>query len=151
MAFASVTRLRVRALSYMPAFLWYTLRSQRQVVRAPGFVGGRLLVDSHRTYWTLTVWDSEQNMKKFRGAGAHSKVMPKLANWCDEAAYTHWMPASDDVPTWEEAYEKMLSDGKLSRVVHPSADHTNRQFAKPRLSPPIGQSLSPSGSAKKAA
>ena len=145
MAFVSVTRLRVRSFVFMPAFLWYTLRSQRQVVRAPGFAGGRLLVDAHRTYWTLSVWESEQSMKKFRGAGAHSKVMPKLANWCDEAAYAHWMPASNGVPTWEEAYERLVLDGKLSRVVHPSEAHTNRQFAKPRLNPPIGQSLSPAG------
>jgi heme-degrading monooxygenase HmoA len=81
----------------MPAFLWNTFLSQRQAVRAPGFVGGRLLVNAHRTFWTLTVWESEKAMKAFRGSGAHSQVMPRLAQWCDEAAYAHWIiPASSD-------------------------------------------------------
>ncbi len=146
MAFVSVTRLRVRSFLFMPAFLWHTFRSQRQVVRAPGFTGGRLLVDSHLAYWTLSVWESEQSMKKFRGAGAHSRVMPKLANWCDEAAYVHWMPESNEVPSWNEAYEKLVSEGKLSRVLYPSENHSNRTFPKPRLSPPIGQTLVPTRS-----
>ena len=51
---ASVTRLRVRSLRYLPAFLWQTFLSQRQVVRAPGFSGGKLLIDRRRTFWTLT-------------------------------------------------------------------------------------------------
>ena len=142
--FASVTRLRVRSLRFLPAFLWYTFGAQRQVVRAPGFAGGRLLVDKHRTYWTLTVWASEKDMKKFRGSGAHARVMPKLANWCDEAAYAHWTPASDGVPGWQEAYERLVADAHLSRVIYPTDDHNQRNFAKPRLQPRIGQGLSPS-------
>ena len=35
-------------------FVWYTFASQRQVVRAAGFCGGRLLIDARRTFWTLT-------------------------------------------------------------------------------------------------
>ena len=58
--FASVTRLRVRSLRYVPGFLWMTFLSQRQVVRAPEFVGGKLLIDARRTFWTLTAWGSER-------------------------------------------------------------------------------------------
>jgi hypothetical protein len=96
--FASVTRLRVRSLKYLPAFLWMTFRSQRQVLCATGFLGGRLLVDAKRTFWTLTVWESERAMKAFRGDGPHAQAMPKLVEWCDEAAYVHWSPASTEVP-----------------------------------------------------
>ena len=75
---SSVTRLRVRSVRFLPAFLWKTFLSQRQVERAPGFLGGELLVDSGLTFWTLTVWGSEQAMKRFRGAGAHARVMSRL-------------------------------------------------------------------------
>jgi hypothetical protein len=78
-ALASVTRLRVRALSYMPGFLWHAFLGQRHAKRAPGFVGGALLVDAHRTFWTLTVWESEKAMKAFRGSGR--------ARTSDAAAY----------------------------------------------------------------
>ena len=141
--FVSVTRLRVRSLLYLPVFLWNTFLSERQVARTPGFLGGRLMVDRRRTYWTLTVWQSEQAMKAFRGSGAHANVMPKLARWCDEAAYMHWSTDDTSVPSWQEAYERLLKEGRLSRVNHPSPDHEARKFAAPRLSPPIGKEMRP--------
>jgi hypothetical protein len=139
--FASVTRLRVRSVRYLPAFLWNTFLAQRQVRRAAGLLGGRHLVDAHHTYWTLTVWESEKAMKAFRGSGSHGRVMPRLAEWCDEAAYAHWTPARASIPTWTEAYERLVAEGRLSRVEHPSRDHEARHFAAPRLSPLIGGDL----------
>jgi hypothetical protein len=126
-------------------FVWKTFLAQRQVVRAPGFFGGRLLLDAHRTFWTLTVWESERAMKAFRGATPHAKVMPRLVQWCDEASYAHWIPTGASVPSWPEAYEHLVAEGRLSRVSYPSPAHDARQFAKPRLSPLIGQDLKPTG------
>jgi heme-degrading monooxygenase HmoA len=145
---ASVTRLRVRSVKYLPAFLWETFLSQRQAARAPGFSGGRLLIDSGRTFWTLTVWENERAMKAFRGSSAHAKVMPSLVEWCDEAAYAHWTRPEADVPSWPEAYERLLGDARLSHVAHPSSNHDARHFAKPRLKPLLGLDLKPAGSAR---
>ena len=141
--FASVTRLRVRSVRFLPSFLWHTFRSQRQSARSPGFFGGRLLIDSGLTFWTLTVWDSEESMRRFRGDGAHARVMPRLAEWCDEAAYTHWADPGNSIPTWNEAHERLVAGGRLSRVVHPSKSHSDRQFPTPRLEPLIGADLKP--------
>lgn len=142
---ASVTRLRIRSVWFLPPFLWRTLQSQRQVARSSGFVGGRLLVDSRHTYWTLTVWQDEKAMKGFRGSGAHARVMKRLPEWCDEAAYAHWIPVGDTIPTWPEAYERLVAEGKLSRVDHPTAAHVARQFPSPRLKPHVGGDLKPAG------
>jgi hypothetical protein len=141
--FASVTRLRVRSARYIPEFLWETFLTQRQVLRAAGFLGGRLLIDAHWTFWTLTAWESEQAMKKFRGVGPHAKVMPRLPEWCDEAAYAHWIAKDATLPDWMEAYEHLAGGGKLSRVAHPSGDHEARRFPQPRLKPLIGRDLKP--------
>ena len=140
---ASVTRLRVRSVRFLPPFVWETFLSQRQASRAPGFLGGRLLLDAHRTFWTVTVWESERAMKGFRGTTPHAKVMLRLVEWCDEASYAHWIPTGASVPSWPEAYEHLVAEGRLSRVAHPSPDHNARQFAKPRLRPLIGQDLKP--------
>lgn len=145
---ASVTRLRVRSLRFLPSFLWRTFQSQRQAERVLGFLGGRLLIDSGLTFWTLTVWQSEETMRGFRGSGAHARVMPRLAEWCNEAAYAHWIQTDNSIPTWEDAYEQLLAEGRLSRVEHPSQNHLDRQFARPRLKPLIGLDLKPAGSAK---
>jgi len=141
---ASVTRLRVRSVRYLPPFVWETFLSQRQASRALGFLGGSLLLDVHRTFWTLTVWESERAMKSFRGTAPHAKVMPLLIEWCDEAAYAHWIvPTGGSVPSWPEAYEHLVAESRLSRVVHPSPSHDARQFAEPRLTPLIALDLKP--------
>jgi len=147
----SVTRLRVRCWRHIPRFMWYTFASQRQVVRAAGFCGGRLLIDTRRTFWTLTGWEDERAMKSFRGAGAHARVMPRLFDWCDEAAYAHWTVSDGDLPDWLQAYEHLSGEGRLSRVAHPSNDHVERRFSKPRLQPLIGQDISPVSGKKVAA
>ena len=141
----SVTRLRVRSGRYLLPFVWETYLSQRQASRAPGFLGGRLLLDAHRTFWTLTVWESERAMKAFRGTAPHAKVMARLVEWCDEASYAHWIPTGSSVPSWPEAYEHLVGEGRLSRVAHPSPTHDARQFAKPRLTPLIAIDLRPHG------
>jgi len=145
---ASVTRLRVRSIRFLPSFLWRTFLSQRQVERVPGFIGGRLLIDSGLTFWTLTAWQSEETMRKFRGSGAHARVMPRLAEWCNEAAYAHWIQTENSIPTWEDAYQRLLGEGRLSRVERPSQNHLDRQFARPRLNPLIGLDLTPAAPAK---
>jgi heme-degrading monooxygenase HmoA len=139
----SVTRLRIRRFIYLLPFLWSTRRSQAQVVGAPGFLGGRLLVDAHRTFWTLTAWESEKAMKAYRGSGVHSAVMPKLAHWCDEAAVAHWESTDAAIPAWPQASEFLAHQGKPSRVLHPSPAHEALQFPPPRLKPLIGGDLKP--------
>jgi heme-degrading monooxygenase HmoA len=145
---ASVTRLRVRSLLFLPAFARYTFLSWRQVIRAEGFHGGRLLIDRRLTFWTLTVWETERAMKAFRGAAAHAKVMPLLVHWRDEAAFAHWTLSRDSVPFWPEAHERLLKEGKLSRVAHPSPLHDAREFPVPRLKPLIGNDLKAPGKAR---
>ncbi len=139
--FASVTRLRIQSARNFPAFLWGNFLVKRQVEGMAGFFGGRLLIDVNRTFWTLTVWETEQVMKAFRGSGAHVRVMPKLQRWCDEAAYAHWITSDPGVPTWQEAYTQLVGEGRLSRVTNPSSNHIARQFAPPRLRPLIGVDL----------
>ncbi len=128
--FISVTRLRVRSFRSLPAFLWMTFLAQRQTVRAASFLGGRLLVDNLRTYWTLTAWENEKAMKAFRGSGPHARVMPKLVEWCDEASYAHWTSTDDRLPEWLEAYEVLLREGRLSRVGAPLSGSFSPAFSK---------------------
>ena len=141
--FVSVTRLRIRSVLSLPLFLWRTQQAKSQASKAAGFLGGRLLVDKHRVYWTLTGWESEKAMKAYRGAGAHGAVMKRLPGWCNEAAYAHWESTERAIPAWPEAYERLKISGKLSRVEHPSPAHEAREFVAPRLQPLIGGDIKP--------
>jgi hypothetical protein len=132
MPFVSVTRLRVRALRFMPPFVVYALRSAQQARRSAGFLGGALMRDNWKAFWTVTVWTNAQAMEAYRIAGIHRVAMPKLLNWCDEASLTHWTQNASDVPGWPEAYRRMVAEGRPSKVNNPSPAQRILQIPEPK-------------------
>ncbi|HKB42477.1 MAG TPA: hypothetical protein VKD72_38980, partial [Gemmataceae bacterium] len=69
-----------------------------------------------------TAWQDEGSMNAYRITPPHRKAMPKLLDWCDEAAVAQWSQESAALPDWETAERRMADSGRLSRVTHPSAD-----------------------------
>lgn len=132
MAFVSITRLRVRSLRYLPQFLWYSVLSSRQAKRASGCLAVELLRDANHAYWTKTVWQDEAAMRGFMSSGAHHRAMPKLKEWCDEACVVHWEQASAELQGWQEAHQRMVADGRRSKVNHPSPAQVAYEIPKPK-------------------
>lgn len=132
MYFVSVTRLRVKKMRHLPAFFWHSLRSALQARRAPGNLHVGTLMDRRRVFWTLSVWQSEDDMRAFRNADVHLRVMPKHALWCDEAAYAHWSQEDSEPPGWMEAWERLVKDGVTSNVSEPSPEHETRNYPRPK-------------------
>jgi hypothetical protein len=122
MLFISVTRLRVRSFLSLPQFLWRVLRSARQAQRAPGFLTGKLLREARNTFWTVTAWHDAASLNAFRVSGPHLAAMPKLLSWCDEASVAHWSQDSAELPIWPDVHQRMVREGKPSKVSHPSSD-----------------------------
>jgi heme-degrading monooxygenase HmoA len=147
MPLISVTRLRVRTWTFLPQFLWDTIKSVRQVQRSAGFLGGRLLVNAGYVFWTMTAWQDESAMNAYRTSGAHRNAMPKLLDWCDEAAVVHWTQESPEIPAWQQAQQHMSEQGRLSKVHHPSATQTAQQIPAPQPSR-IAQTLKPTRQAR---
>ena len=123
MSLIAVTRLRVRSWRFLAPFAWYSWRSFRQAQHAPGNLGVQLRKAEGLAFWTMTAWQDEAAMSAYRIAQPHRKVMPKLLEWCDEAAVAHWSQGSAELPDWETAERLMADSGRLSKVNHPSADH----------------------------
>lgn len=132
MIFVSLTRLRVRSIRFMPFFAVYAFRSFRQVSKASGFQAGAVLNDRERTFWTMTAWETQENMRQFMTKGAHKSAMPHLLNWCDEASVAHWGQEDVVLPSWSEAAKRMREQGRASKVRYPSAGHASLSFAEPR-------------------
>jgi hypothetical protein len=131
MAVVSITRIRVRSWSYLPAFFVQTLRIAWQAARADGSLAVMLLRDRRNTFWTATTWSSERSMKVFMHAKPHGPTMRRLLEWCDEAALVHWTQAGAELPPWEEAHRRIQHEGRPSKVNHPSAAHTAHAFPPP--------------------
>lgn len=116
----SITRLRVRSIWYLPLFLLYAMRTSAQAQKAEGVLGAQTRFEKNNVVWTKTVWQDEALMKKYRGSGAHQAAMRLLSEMCSEASVTRWTQDTADLPTWEEAHRRMLAEGRLSKVKHPS-------------------------------
>src|SRR5689334_22960575 len=123
MPFVSITRLRVRRWRLLPQFLIQSIRIARQAQHAAGSMAVSILRDADRAFWTRTVWRDEAAMRAFMQSGVHRRVMPRLPEWCDEAALVHWVQDTEEAPSWTEARRRLKQEGRRSRVRHPSEAH----------------------------
>ena len=132
MPFVSVTRLRLRSARHLIPFLIFALMSSRQARRSKGNLGVKLLRDANRTFWTLTAWQKDEDMRLFMMAGSHRRAMPKLLDWCDEASVTHWTQDDPELPSWDQAHRRLVEQGRPSKVRFPSNDQIARRIPAPR-------------------
>jgi hypothetical protein len=58
--------------------------------------------------------------------------MPKLLQWCDKAAVTHWLQDTSEPPSWREVHRRLQQEGRLSRVAHPSVGQLRFEFLPPK-------------------
>jgi hypothetical protein len=145
MLLVSVTRLRLISFLFWLPLVWKTWSILRQVRRAPGFVAGELLTDRKLTFWTMTLWNNQESMRKFMSSGAHYRVIPKLFTWCNEASSVHWEQESLELPNWIEAYQHMIQKGREVPVKKRSPFFSIRKIAAPRISKLFLQSIKKSG------
>ena len=122
----SVTRLRLRSAIFLPQFAWLNERVVRQIVKTAGFLEGKLLLDRHLTFWTMTRWEAVEAMWDFRDGGPHREVMTRLVGGRDEASVVQ-IPDRVALSSWEEAHSLMVEHGRASRVRHPTMAHVTRQ------------------------
>jgi hypothetical protein len=128
----SVTRLRLRSTRFLLPFIVYSLRSLRQAKRSPGNVAVDTMRDHHGGYWTRSLWRDAASMRSFMTSGVHKRAMPKLLDWCDEAALVHWEQDTTTLPAWDEAHRRLVTGGRQSKVHHPSAAHQKLDYPAPR-------------------
>ncbi|HEX8432897.1 MAG TPA: hypothetical protein VF625_16545 [Longimicrobium sp.] len=121
------------------------LTSTRQLRRAHGFVCGELGREGAMGWWTVTAWTDAAAMLDYRNTAAHGAAMPKLTRWCDEASIAHWEQEGGALPTWPEALDRMVAEGRLSKVRHPTPEHAAGRIAPARQVPSPGLPLSPLG------
>jgi hypothetical protein len=129
--YVAVTRLHLRSLRYVVPFVVATLRSARQAKRSAGHVASDLLRDAHSAFWTRSVWTDEASMRGFMMSGAHRQAMPRLLDWCNEAALVHWEQAGQQPPAWDEAHHRLLAQGRRSKVRHPTPAHEALDYPPP--------------------
>ena len=132
MYFVSVTRLRVRSVWFLPKFFMANEASIKSIVKIDGFIAGKELVDKGLTFWTVTLWQSDQAMKYFRNNDPHKMAMRNLPHWCNEASYAHWQQEDEIIPAWPDLYKKFVEELKITKVKHPSPQQEAKQYPAPK-------------------
>jgi hypothetical protein len=110
---------------------------------SPGFLVGKLHRDANNSFWMITAWQSEEAMFIFRNSGAHRNAMPRLLKLCDEACIVQWYQETLELPDWRVVHERMVKEGRPSKLNKPSPAHLARQIAAPRLSNHFDRILHP--------
>ena len=128
MSFVSVTRLRVKSIFFLFPFMRANEASVKELKSSSGLLNGKELIDKKLTFWTITIWEDEESMKRFRGSLSHRNAMQQLPKWCNEASYHHWVQEDNECPNWTTISDKLFSEGKLSKVRNPSNAQIINQF-----------------------
>lgn len=84
-----------------------------------GYLDGRMLADGRGEYWTLTLWEDEAAMLRFRKDGPHAKGMRKSKAWAKDMHATRWESDAASLPDWDEA---------ALRLAIPAPRHPKRQL-----------------------
>lgn len=138
-----VTRLKARSPRHLPAFFVATIATVRQARRSPGFQAGQLATEPGRAFWTITAWEDQPAMRRYRDSGVHRRTMPKLKVWCEEASVIHWQQDDARLPDMDHVLERMRREGRPSPLTHPSLAHAERRVAPSGHGPRPGPRFSP--------
>jgi hypothetical protein len=126
-----VTRLRLRDPAFLDDFFAAAVGALEQAKSAEGNLGADVLADANNVWWTVTSWRDRRLMNAFVGTEPHLSTMARIDGWCDEGTFADWEQASPDLPDWQTSYQRLIADGQMASLTHPSAAHQTRAFPAP--------------------
>ena len=105
----TVTSLKLRRPWYVFRLYYLSFRIVAQTKQQQGFIS---MKNTGFGYWyyTLSVWESEADVKQFARTGAHLHAMKQSRSLSTEiSTYTF---QSNQIPNWKEAKQLLLDNGK---------------------------------------
>jgi hypothetical protein len=129
--FAASLRVHLRSYRYYLPFMAGTFAVFRELPKVQGLIGAKALVDRDKTFWVVSLWESEEAVGPFYSRGAHARSAPRVAGWCDEAAAVTWKTNDRTLPTFEECHRRMLTSARFTPLDFPSPAQLNRDIRPP--------------------
>ncbi len=123
-----VTRLRLKNSAFSDEFFASAVAVVEQANNSEGNLAADVFADANDTYWTRTAWQERDSMNAFVGSEPHLGTMGHIAEWCDEATFVDWDQAGSELPDWDASYERLVSEGQVASLTHPSDAHMTRDF-----------------------
>ena len=106
----TVTSIRLRSIWYFFKLSLFGLRITRQLKTEKGFLRLKNTGFGYRHY-TMSVWKSEEDLKRFSHTGAHHQAMKQSRSIALEIrTYTF---SDERIPPWKEVRELLSEKGKV--------------------------------------
>ena len=108
--FITITSLKLKSVWGFFRLSLNGFKISNQAKNENGFVA---LKNTGFGYWhyTITQWQSEEDLKRFAHSGAHREAMKQSASLASEIrTYTF---AADELPNWQEAKKLLNQHGKV--------------------------------------
>lgn len=107
----TITSLELKKLYYFFPFSWAAMQVVMQIKKSPALQFKS--TGFGKKHYTMSLWDSEDDLKKFAREGAHLEAMKKSSRFSREIrTYTF---DGDSLPDWKKAKEMLLANGKSLR------------------------------------
>ena len=107
---ASITELRLKNIFSFILFIKHAVRSKIQADSAQGIVSVEVKSSGLLIQRTLTVWESEEALKKYIRSGSHLVAMKSFSKIANKSYTAKFKVTSK--PTWEEALEYLKTQGR---------------------------------------
>lgn len=109
----SITYIRLKLLWHFFELSRYALYSVRQLKKSPCKKYKSTGFGLH--HYTMSLWESEEDLKEYVSSGAHKKAMQKSAKIAKEIHVLSKHYTLEKLPTWSEAKTALKTDGRISR------------------------------------
>lgn len=108
----TITSLKLKTIWKFFGLAKYALNIVKQTKTQKGMIQFKK-TGLGMTHYTMSVWESEADMRAFAGSGAHLQAMKNSKNIASEIRiYTF---PTDKVPNWDEAKNLLLEKGRLTK------------------------------------
>ena len=109
--------LQLRRLRDVPAFMAAALRLQAAFAESPGAIEMSLrAAPLRRTFWTLSHWRSDADIRDFVVHPAHLDVMHRFRPAMRSSNFVTWAATDDLRPTWSDAVRRITADDRPTEV-----------------------------------
>ena len=96
-----------------------------------GNLGTEVLPDANDVFWTRTAWSDRESVVAFMTTEPDRRAMGHISEWCNEATYVEWTQENSMFPEWRLAYDRLVEEGRVTPLPHPSDSHETRSFPPP--------------------
>jgi len=106
----TVTSIKLRSVWKFFKLSLFGYKVQKQIKTEKGFLKLKN-TGFGKDHYTLSVWESEADLKRFSKTGAHAEAMRSSKELSTEIRiYTY---TSDSIPDWKEAKTLLVEHGKV--------------------------------------